>query len=307
MDPEDVGKSRIFTKQILERDNEVSVQIIHEFSKGSGLSKSLNSLLMRPFSKLMSTGKPPGKVSYLILRESNKDYLLGAFSYTEKRLLFFPSMKEHQIDKSNSSVVIHNRNYDTQIDHISLEHSLTSSHISFLNKEKTKTRVSSFTPMHITDGFSLWFVWRFKSCENLESLPQTHQLFIEGKPKSEILRRVNEMFQSIRQSRSDLVLADDVANDNYFWNIELFVSAHQESIHTFPGYALHDKTSLVIEDGSDSYTNSFFQIIFSDFEGSVWVKVTKLHGKLFSDHTIISESKEYEESVEKLFKENKFR
>lgn len=306
MDPEDIGKSRIFAKQILERDNEVSVQIIHEFSKGSGLSKSLNSLLMRPFSKLMSTGKPPGKVNYLILRESNVDYLLGVFSYTEKRLLFFPSMKEHQIDTSNSSIVIHDQKYDTQIDHISLEHSLTRSHISFLNKEKTKTRVPSFNPMSITNGFSLWLVWRFKSCENLELLPQTYQLFIEGKPKSEIIRRVNEMFQSIRQSKSDLVLADDIAKDDYFWNIELFVSAHQKSISTFPGYALHDKTSLVIEDESDSYTASFFQIIFSDFEGSIWVKVTKLHGKLFSDHVIISESKEYEKSVKKLFQENKF-
>lgn len=195
MDPENIGKSRIFAKQILEKDDEVSIQMIHEFSKGSGLSNSFNSLLMRPFSKLMNTGKLPGKVSYLILRESNIDYLLGAFSYTEKRLLFFPSMKEHQIDKSDSSVVIHNQKYDTQIDHISLEHSLTTSHISFLNKENTKTRMSSFTPMRITNGFSLWLVWRFKSCENLEVLPQIHQLFIEGKPKSEILRRVNEMFQ----------------------------------------------------------------------------------------------------------------
>ena len=301
MDPEDVGKSKIFTKQILEKDNEISVQIIHEFSKGSGLSKSLNSLLMRPFSKLMSTGKPPGKVNYLILRESDVDYLLGAFSYTEKRLLFFPGMKEHQIDSFNYSIVIHDQKHDTQIDHISLEHSLTSSHISFLNKEKTKTRVSSFNPMSITNEFSLWLVWRFKSCKNLELLPQTHQLFIEGKPKSEILRRVNEMFQSIRQSQSDLVLADDVAKDHNFWNIELFVSTHQESISTFPGYVLHDKTSLVIEDESDDYTASLFQIIFNDFTGSIWVKVTKLYGKLFSDHVIISESKEYEKSVKKLF------
>lgn len=292
------GAYRVYIKEQKIENENFSIKLAYNFTLGKGTNHDQNSILIRPFNKLLELGSLPGKVNFLSLMENKQFYILGAFCRTQKRILFFPCIREHEISK-DTDIKINNQKIDTKIDHISLENSLLKWHISFLKKKEFNTNAYTQRTFSINNDLFLWFVWRFKSVENLELVPLEQEIVLNGK-EEEVKRRAALMMESIRASHSAACFSDEQPSEPFFWNIEFFVSKTRElNFPPVPGYCLSDPASIV-KDQREFGEGGVFWLSIDDFDGLIWVRVSKLIGSLLSDHVIIPPSETFKKMVSEI-------
>lgn len=293
------GMSRFHIIEGKESDTKIELKLAHEFTTGKGYSKSLDSILIRPLRKVIETGSDLGKVYHVLFRQDNTDFLFGALTVTDKRLLFFPPMATHRIESDLSDIQIKNAVVETQLDHISLDSDFIKWHYSFKDKNIHNVKTDSQRSIKLDNNFFLWFVWRFKSIQNLEKLPQKHEFYLSGNHKPEVIRRAKVMAYAVNSHDHPMLMCEDPISDEYFWNVEFFVTKNTENnFPNFPSYACNDSTSIVIEDGIIKDGKGINKVFVDSFEGSLWIRIDKLRGQLKSDHAFITPNKDYEKRVQ---------
>lgn len=289
------GMTRFHVVEGKESDTKIELKLAHEFSTGEGYSKSLDSILVRPLRKVIESGSNLGKVYNVLFRQNKKDFLFGALTVTDKRLLFFPPTAIHRIESNLSDVQIKNAVIETQLDHLSLDSDFTTWHYSFNDKKINHTKTDSQRSIKIDNDFFLWFVWRFKSVQNLERLPQKHEFYLNGNHKTEVIRRAKVMTDAVNSHDHIMVLCDDPISENYFWNVEFFVSKKPNiNLPNFPSYACHNKSSIVEEKGGMKDGKGVNKVFIDSFEGTLWIRIDKQRGFLKADHLFISPDTNYE-------------
>lgn len=294
------GMTRFHVVEGKENDTKIELKLAHEFTTGQGYSKSLDSILFRPLKKVIEEGSNLGKVYNIFFRQDNTDFLFGAFSVTDKRLLFFPPMAMHRIDFDLTDIQIKNAMIDTQLDHISLDSDLIKWHYSYKDKNIHNVKTNSQRTIKVDNNFFLWFVWRFKSIQNLEKLPQKHEFYLSGEHKPEVKRRAQVMIDAVNSHDHPMLLCNDPISEEYFWNVEFFITKNiDDNLPNFPSYACHDKSSIVKEeDGNMKEGKGINKISIDSFEGTIWIRIDKQRGSLKTDHVFISPSRNYEKSMQ---------
>ena len=221
---------RILKRTVMEakgRKNN-TIQVLADFK---GLGKALNrekgrleSALTRPFRRVLSEGKPTGKINYVLFSEHDLNspvYVIGSLCMTERgRILFFPGVK----DRLTFLHGVQNRELpkNTVMDHITLDADF-SCHATF--SDGSHFRLSPPIQPVEPDLYG-WFSLCIGSLAVLEILPQKLGIEMEV-PTSDAERRSMD----IMQSREDAVfhvlnLHDDdgpTINDDEFLHIDLYV------------------------------------------------------------------------------------
>ena len=85
-----------FSYTIIEKP-EPQLIIKYSLPIGKGRSNDSESAIIRPFKKILHEGKKPGKITFVFLNDNYQYYVLGAFSFTGKHLIFFPGFKDRRL------------------------------------------------------------------------------------------------------------------------------------------------------------------------------------------------------------------
>lgn len=297
------GTAKIFVEKLEIKNDKASAKLVQTFSTGVGINTSSKSILIRPFSKVLKTEKQIGKINFLLFKENDRFYLLGAFANTEKRIIFFPAMREHYITKQ-TTLTINNQTTNTMLQHISLESNLKNWHYKFIDSSNSDTKTERFTIPKLDNVFSLWFVWRFKSLENLEMLPKRHELIIKGNEQS-VRRKINRMIEAIHNSVGSVLTCDDNSQNDFFWNLEFFISNSKKlDFPLIPVNCTTNDTCIITDNRIDVVTNAVQPIFIENFNGLIWVRIGKIIGTLKSDHVTTQPSQEYCDLIKKILTNN---
>ena len=102
-----------------------------ELPLGHGNTDNIESGLLRPFRSILEDGKPIGQINYFFYEEEGKQYVLGTFCKSQKKILFFPGGYDFQIIKSSNSL---SKLKSKEIDHFTLDENFETWHISLKKK-----------------------------------------------------------------------------------------------------------------------------------------------------------------------------
>ena len=165
----------------MNKNNDLLEVIIDFGELGSGVCSDLSSALVRPYRKIIKTGKPCGAITHLFAKdEIDNSYVLGSLEITSKRIIFYPGL----IDRSHKWYWHKNRQLDSEIklegiiDHLSLDRDLKKWHATYhidSEGEKSQKKIPTFHTINIGD-LLFWFGMSIIDYSVLEPLPNKHIL-----------------------------------------------------------------------------------------------------------------------------------
>lgn len=250
--------------------SEESLVVRIELSFGIGTCTNMESSLIRPFKKIFLNGKLAGKISYVFFEEKGEYFVLGSLCHTVGgRLLFFPSGNFEIINSNTTAQQV------LQIDHFSLEQSLTKWHIKLKEGMKQDVKLPSMKTWKINDQLLLWFVLRASSMSSFEKAPHYVDIFVKEK-SSEIRRRAREFMESREDVVFQICKVDDDLKPPYGINFEFFLSKKDRKI-------LKDSTVYFLKMDNPASARSnvptrIHSIELPTLDKKVLIRVTKFAG-----------------------------
>ena len=285
-----VGESNIdVSRPHLDADGKPCIELKFNFPHGSTHSTDENSALVRPFLKLLRDGKPIGKITYSFYQEGSEYYTLGSFVFTEKRLIFFPGLKIRKVTRSPDGKNPLNNGLLQNLDHISLENNWRTWHYTLLQKETRGDRYEKMNTRKLDESSFLWFVMGVKSTDKLEFMPRSQEIRISGFTMNDLTRRFKDFMYSRSGSIFPISKIKGEVEEPYYINFEFFVNLKQTRDYIPPDEVFHlsnlTEETLVNELPINSRS---VRVLIGSFSGAIWIRASKLRGKLTEDMIIRS-------------------
>jgi hypothetical protein len=146
--------------------------LIYDFPLGKNISIDDNYVLVRPFRRVLEKGKPMGTINYVFYQEDNNYFVLGAFVYSDRqRIIFFPGILDRRMTISPEGDELLGKGILQHIDHLSLESSLRTCHLTLVEKETLHAKYNKFNTKLIQDDMFYWFSMSIQDAWKLESAP----------------------------------------------------------------------------------------------------------------------------------------
>lgn len=268
-------------------------QIYLRFYDGQGISKNRFSALVRPFRISIDKGTPIKKVSF-VAHKNNEDYfILGTFTCTNKRILFFPGM--NLFLSTPPDYYLERKKLDFFVDHLSLDRNLLSYHQTDLSKKTSKQKLYSQRTKKLTDDLYLWFVWCVKPTV-LEKLPSVLSIIITG-TENEIKHKSWVIMNACQVGRIATTETNDNIDGSHYWNFEFFV--HKKNVDSDPEltkFGIHPSFFAyfppIVKENREMVQARIYPIHLDGFEGTIFIRVSKLKGSFPSD-TLMSSGKDF--------------
>jgi hypothetical protein len=262
-------------------DGEPYLPLVYHFPLGKKMSVHKDSALVRPFRRVLETGKPIGTINYIFYQEKDDYFVLGAFVYSDRqRVIFFPGTVDRRVTISPTGEEVLEKGILQHVDHLSLESTLRTCHLTLFEKESINARYSKFNTKLIQDDIFYWFSMSIQDAWKLEPSPKTQEIKIRWHNYADLKRRYSIIMNSRGDSVFNVTRADYHPQEHFFINFEFFVSLRQSRNYVPQSGIYH--TGLVpatkMRDQRKEARSRFHHILLKGFEGSLWVRVTKIIG-----------------------------
>lgn len=255
------NKSSMADMKDEETKNEVSAEIIFlrlQYGMPKIPNPKKDSVLYKPFNRLIEGGAPIGYIKPLILNTSffqfidgNKaDYtnsleylvqvphenlkILGCLCYSEgQKLLFYPSFNStyltHYTDREDP--IRHYPKID--VNHFSLENNLKKWHVTHMDGH-----IHNFKTQKINKNLIFWFGL---SVQNSTELEQAYRINPFGYlcPLSDVERRRSILMNTIKHLEEIVITPstlEKVESNNYFWHFDFYYKMGSDPIQGDMGY-----------------------------------------------------------------------
>jgi len=278
-----------YSASLFEHENPF-LEITFDFQWGFGENISIDSALGRPFQKLVESSKLPGKMTYVFHTADEKQFhVLGSFSITPgNKILFFPGLIDRKIDTYKNEKITLQKNI---IDHFTLINNHKKWHITVSQKTRSDKKIPSFKTKKIDENNRAWFVLRVRDITDLELMPKKQKIQLYGD-----VNRLKKIESFIQDSRNDAVyqstkLEDDSILTDFFWQFEVFVSlSKNKDEHPITPVTIRKMPGTTINDTRTQATARTHQVILKEFNGSIFIRVSKILGTITTPSVFFSES-----------------
>jgi hypothetical protein len=266
---------------LIDETGESYIPLMYTFPLGDEMSVNQNSVLVRPFYKVLKEGKPMGTISYIFYQENEDYFILGSFIYTKRRLIFFPGVTDRRLMFTSEQGDMAARNQI--VDHYSLESDLRTYHLTLEGKEIHGTKHPKMNTIRVKDDMFLWMCFGIKTAEMLEKAPKTQEIRLKGFNQVDIRRRSKLIEDARGECIFNVVKVKENPETEFYINIEIFVSSIQSRNYLPPenvysvGLSLYD--TVLKEDRKYIPTRLHYSLL-KGYSGALWIRVTKLKGKL---------------------------
>jgi len=266
------------------------LEITFDFQWGIGENLSIDSSLGRPFQKLVENSKLPGHMTYVFhTADDERFHVLGSLSITPgNKILFFPGMIDRKIDTYNGKKIILKKN---TINHFTLNSDHKKWHVTVDKKNHLDQKIPSFKTKKIDTKNRSWFVLRVRDISNLELMPKKQKIQLYGD-----INRLKKIESFIQESRNDAIyqstkLDDDSILTDFFWQFEFFVSLSKNR-DDFPTNSITARkmSGTTINDTRTQAHARTHQILLKGFDGSIFIRVSKILGTMSTPSVFFSES-----------------
>lgn len=263
------------------KNNEPILPFSINFYDGQEFSDNPFSGIVRPFHKLLLSGVPIPSIAFISCKTQDKTSLLGSFTHTQHRLLFFPGMNLSLANPPED--YLKKRKLDFYLDHISLDENFKQCHQTDISKQTTKHKLSVKKTKKINDSLYLWFVW-LVTPDQLESLPATQMMFITGNEK-ERHHKLSLLFDVKHQDKAFSINLDEELEGSHYWHFEFFV--HKEKIDhdptltvlgIHPGYFAG--LPIIVSEDREIAQVKIKAIHLEGFNGTIFIRACKFKGSL---------------------------
>jgi hypothetical protein len=255
--------------------------LIYDFPLGKNISVDDNSALVRPFRRVLEKGKPIGTINYVFYQENNDYFILGSFVYSDRqRIIFFPGILDRRMTISPEGDEVLGKGILRHIDHLSLESSLRTCHLTLLEKETLHAKYNKFNTKWLQDDMFYWFSMSIQDAWKLEPAPMTQEIRLKWHNFSDLKRRYSIIMNSRGDSIFNITRVDDHPQEQFIINFEFFVSRRQSREYIPQSGIYH--TGLVptvkMKDQRKEIMSRFHHILLKKFRGSLWIRVSKITG-----------------------------
>lgn len=263
--------------------------LLYTFPMGNGGSANENSALVKPFRKIIRDGKPIGRINYVFYQE-NQDYrILGSFAYGGKRMTFFPAMIDTRMTRTPSGQEVLKEGILQHMDHITLDESLRTWHMTLLEKQTRGDRYQRMNSLRVKEDMFLWFVMGVQDASKLEEAPRTQEIRLPWPHFNELQRRHKLLMDARGDSEFVITRVDDEPPEApYFLNFEFFVSTRKERDYEPPLLVYNAGVLSELKDKRTQILTRAHHIKLTNFSGSIWIRVSKITGTLKSHAVFIN-------------------
>lgn len=291
--------------------NEVRLQFVNIGFK-FGLAKSnpnYNSVVFKPYNRIIEKGKETGYVSYVFLNThiessifsekevgnidnivNSEEFLskihaeyikiLGCICYTKgKQILFYPAYTSDffKVFKDRNKPIKHEKNIS--VDHYTLEPSFENWHITY---SKRHYRRKLLKTRKIDGSLINWFGISINSEVKFEQVYQNNAFAYTTKV-TDAERRIQDIVASLEHKKEYLITApiiDENSNKELFYHFEFYIQIDLSIPSKKPGIiALPNQENLQIPiSGNIMYTD--YEIDIPNCKGKLIIVATKVSGKL---------------------------
>jgi hypothetical protein len=277
------------SRPFVDKDGKPCILFRFNFPFGDTSKIDDESALLRPFRKILRDGEPMGKIVYSFHEENNRQYILGSFVNTEKRLIFFPGVKIRKITRAPDGTNPSQNGIIQNLDHLSLERNWRTWHCTLLQKETRGDKYNKMNTKKIDDSLFLWFVMGIKTPDVLEQTPNVQEIKIKGFTMNDMNRRLKTILKSRSGSVFPITKVDAPITTPYYINFEVFIRLKQGRQFD-PPTKRYDVLHLTREriENRIAIKSRLTPMYIGGFNGTIWIRTTKLMGELSDDCLFIS-------------------
>jgi len=253
-----------------------------ELPLGHGNTDNIESGLLRPFRSILEDGKPIGQIVYFFYEEEGKQYVLGTFCKSQKKILFFPGGYNFQLIGSSNSL---SKLKSKEIDHFTLDEKFETWHITFKKKKATKSQLPRKKTWKMQDGRILWFVMQANSVKDFEKAPHKIKTILFHK-ESELERRAEEIMKSREGSEFKICTPRNGLGRPNVINFEFYLS--EKGKMNFSGFLVHHaKLDSPLQDMRGVIPNMIYQVKIPKSNITCGVRVSQFPGSNKSPWNLI--------------------
>jgi hypothetical protein len=204
------------------------IPIYYHFPFGTGHSVGEDSALVRPFKKLMQEEKPAGKTAFVFYRQDNISFVLGSFTFTGRRIIFFPPSTLTRVVYTPNGKGLTSERYN--IEHFTLEEDFTNWHITLYQKLTENIRYPTIRTTMVSHDVFLWFIMAIPHPTRLEPMPKTQQYLLKAPNVIDLQRRKQIMLQSVEGNIFPVTELSVSPPTPYFINFEFFIGKEKNEL-----------------------------------------------------------------------------
>jgi hypothetical protein len=143
--------------------------------------------------------------------------------------------------------------------------------------------------LRIKDDIVHWFSMGIRDASVLERAPKTQEIKLRWKDYADLKRKFKWIEESRGGCKFNVTSVNDQPENEHYINFEFFVSAtrHElDSIPIMPTYHIGLSTYPVGTDLRRNIVTRLHPVELKGYSGSMWVRVTKILGKL-DQHAVL--------------------
>lgn len=276
---------------LIDNDGQPYVPLMYVFPFGQALGVDQDSALVRPFHKALHDKKPVGKINYVFYEEGKDYFILGSFVYSPgNKIIFFPGVIDTRLINSTIEGEILSKGILHNVDHISLESSLRVYHWTLKQKKTDNSKYPKENTLPVKDDIFLWFSMGLRNTSVLEKAPKTQEIKLKGKDYAELKWKVRFIDESRGNSTFHVTCVNGQPEEDYYINFELFVSptSHPQDAPADIGIYHVGLAYNMKPDTRSEIMTRLHNIDLKGFSGSLWIRVSKIIGKLQQDAVFLS-------------------
>ena len=258
------------------------------FPRGTGGSINQTSALVRPFQKILEEGKPTGKITFVFYQEDNNYYVLGSLVHTGRRILFFPGFVDRRVVLSPDGINPLQQGVVLTTDHYTLEQNLRTWHITLLEKASKGAKLRSMNTRKLDDMLFLWFILGIQRPNKLEGMPSSQEIRLYGNNIADLKRKFSFIMKARDESIFHITSVEDFGVDPWYLNFEFFVTTSSEKHSPQVGVTDVGGPSATIYEARNDIVTRAHRIILDGFNGSIWIRVSKIRGIISCDALTVS-------------------
>jgi hypothetical protein len=276
---------------LIDDDGQAYVPLMYVFPFGQVLGVNQDSALVRPFHKALQDGKPVGKINYIFYEEGKDYFILGSFVYSPgNKIIFFPGIIDTRLIRSVEEGEILSKGILHNVDHISLESNLRVYHMTLKQKKIDGSKYPRKNTHPVKDDIFLWFSMGIRNNKVLEKAPKTQEIKLKWNDYAELKRKFRFIDESRGNANFNVTCVNDQPEENYYINFEFFVSPsfHPKDAPTDIGIYHVGLSYSTKPDTRPKIMTRLHSIDLGGFSGSLWIRVSKIIGKLKEDAIFLS-------------------
>src|SRR6266487_6314261 len=276
---------------LIDDDGQAYVPLMYAFPFGQDLGVNQDSALVRPFHKALHDGKPVGTINYIFYEEGKDYFILGSFVYSPgNKIIFFPGIIDTRLIRSVEEGEILSKGILHNVDHLSLESSLRVYHMTLKQKKIDGSKFPRKNTHRVKDDIFLWFTMGVRNTSVLEKAPKTQEIKLKWINYAELKRKFRFIDESRGNSNFNVTCVNEQPQDDYYINFEFFVSAssHPKDAPSDVGIYHVGLSYNTESDLRPKIMTRLHSIDLRGFNGSLWIRVSKIIGKLREDAIFLS-------------------